>query len=426
MFKKNLLKVAFAFAMFLSLSSSVFAIDIYYKNAIVPTDSAPVIENGSTLVPISSIAKSMGAQVTWNAATKTATIKKDTVTIELVLGSTAVSIDKAGQKSALKLDVPAKSINGRTMVPVRAISEIFGNKVEWDKDTSSVLIDSDKPKSSNSNSAIEKAILNGIKDYSMIFYSIDSVDELTVKIRQGQDLGIMSASMAELKAKVPGNYTAFSLDGESGSVLGFINNANNKIYILNSGVVFSIPDYEVIIPPFDVEPGDDYSAEYDVFIRAIVRKEKIANHDEFKVQGQYDAKTQIYKVDVLEITSQGDKLIANYLVDRKAKTVTNTKTNKVVYGKAQSNNQNTTVEPLTQGNAGQRVMSALQSKKIINQDTTYIVTDVISEKVNNQDGFRVTVRLDGEVRAELVGHYFIDKQGNIMEYDVVSDSYGDI
>ena len=103
----------------------------------------------------------------------------------MVLGTKDVSISKEGQKTQLVLDVAAKSINGRTMVPVRAISEIFGSKVVWDKETSSILIDSTSPKktettspkntdtvSPKDSSNLEKTILSSIKGHRTLYRGI--------------------------------------------------------------------------------------------------------------------------------------------------------------------------------------------------------------------------------------------------------------
>jgi hypothetical protein len=38
------------------------------------------------------------------------------------------------------LDVPAQIVNNRTLVPVRAISEAFGAKVEWNGEIRTVTI----------------------------------------------------------------------------------------------------------------------------------------------------------------------------------------------------------------------------------------------------------------------------------------------
>ena len=42
--------------------------------------------------------------------------------------------------SEIELDSPAQIINSRTMVPLRAISESFGCEVEWDGETKTVII----------------------------------------------------------------------------------------------------------------------------------------------------------------------------------------------------------------------------------------------------------------------------------------------
>ena len=103
MLKQKLLRLS-AFTLFgIAMANSVFAIDIYYKDKLVPTDTSPVIEDGRTLVPISSIAKSMNADVNWDSATKTATIVKDNITIEMVLGTKDVSISKEGKKVSISI-----------------------------------------------------------------------------------------------------------------------------------------------------------------------------------------------------------------------------------------------------------------------------------------------------------------------------------
>ena len=48
-----------------------------------------------------------------------------------------------GIEQEKKLDVPATIVNGRTMVPVRFIAESFGEKVNWNNDTRTVEITSD-------------------------------------------------------------------------------------------------------------------------------------------------------------------------------------------------------------------------------------------------------------------------------------------
>jgi len=101
-------------------------------------DQRPVIVEGRTLVPLRGVLENLGYQVTWNEATRSAVITKYDVDYEVIVTIDSNIIYKGGE--AVEVDVPATIINGRTMVPIRAIAEAFDLKVEWDDDTRSVLI----------------------------------------------------------------------------------------------------------------------------------------------------------------------------------------------------------------------------------------------------------------------------------------------
>lgn len=87
----------------------------------------PAIIDGRVLVPLRAIAESLGATVDWIPSDKLIRIKLYDKVVELVLDSKTAL--KNGQK--INLDVPAKVISGRTLVPVRFISESFSRTVEW-------------------------------------------------------------------------------------------------------------------------------------------------------------------------------------------------------------------------------------------------------------------------------------------------------
>lgn len=99
----------------------------------------PVISDSRTLVPVRFIAESFGADVDWNGDTKTVTVKNGGKEISLVLGSAEITVD--GKKS--ELDVPAQVIEGRTMVPLRAIVEALGKEVFWDNKGLIVMSDAE-------------------------------------------------------------------------------------------------------------------------------------------------------------------------------------------------------------------------------------------------------------------------------------------
>ena len=101
-------------------------------------DQPPVAENGRTLVPLRKIFESLGATVDWNGETGTVVSQKGSTTVMLTLGENVMYVNG----EAYFLDVPAKAINGRTLVPVRAISQAMDCNVDWDGENYEVLITS--------------------------------------------------------------------------------------------------------------------------------------------------------------------------------------------------------------------------------------------------------------------------------------------
>ena len=102
----------------------------------VTFDQPPIIENGRTLVPLRAIFEALGATVEWEQSTQTVTAVKDDITIILKIGDAFLT--KNGERIAL--DVPAKIVGGRTLVPARAVAESFGADVQWDGTTRTVTI----------------------------------------------------------------------------------------------------------------------------------------------------------------------------------------------------------------------------------------------------------------------------------------------
>ena len=111
-------------------------VTVTYNGEMIMFDQKPVIEEGRTLVPLRAIFEKLGAEIDWNGETSTVTATKDGTTISLTINNTTAT--KNGE--AISLDVPAKIINGRTLVPVRFISDCFGVNVEWDGNARRVIL----------------------------------------------------------------------------------------------------------------------------------------------------------------------------------------------------------------------------------------------------------------------------------------------
>ena len=105
-------------------------ITTYLNNEQLNFDILPITENDRTLVPMRAIFEALGAEVEWENETQTATATKEGITVSVTIDSNRML--KNGEE--IELDVPARLVgDSRTLVPLRAISEAFGCRVEWDE-----------------------------------------------------------------------------------------------------------------------------------------------------------------------------------------------------------------------------------------------------------------------------------------------------
>ena len=100
----------------------------------IKPETPAYIENGRTMVPLRFISEALGEKVDWKADTKTVIVGDNKAS--LVIGEKEINAN--GKKIAI--DSPAVIKDSRTFVPLRAISEILGAKVDWESSTRSVKI----------------------------------------------------------------------------------------------------------------------------------------------------------------------------------------------------------------------------------------------------------------------------------------------
>lgn len=118
------------------LTSTAGAVNLYVDMNLIDTDTPPTIVDGRTLVPVRAIFEAIGATVTWDGATSTATGVRGDTTVTIQINNTTAYVNG----EARVLDVPAQLINDRTMVPARFISEAMGCDVTWDGNTSTAAV----------------------------------------------------------------------------------------------------------------------------------------------------------------------------------------------------------------------------------------------------------------------------------------------
>lgn len=96
------------------------------------------IKDGRTMVPLRFLAEQRGAQVLWFAQESKVMIIYNEIFIELWVDQNKNYVRVNGK--FYTVDVPPYTYKGRTVVPVRFISEFLNGKVEWKEDTKTVII----------------------------------------------------------------------------------------------------------------------------------------------------------------------------------------------------------------------------------------------------------------------------------------------
>ncbi len=139
--EEELLQFEDAAALIEQMYADACALDagsIIVKNNIIKLDAPAYIKGSRTLIPVRAI-EDLGAEVSWDEATKTVTVTKDNTVIVITLGDTTVYVDGV----ETQLDVPAELNSGRTYVPLRFLAEALGLDVEWDSESGVIDIDDD-------------------------------------------------------------------------------------------------------------------------------------------------------------------------------------------------------------------------------------------------------------------------------------------
>jgi len=98
----------------------------------------PVIINDRTLVPVRFIAESFGMEVSYDDSTKNVLLSGNGYKVRMTLDKNEYTVNDI----PLKMDVPAQTIQGRTMIPLRAMAEAIGMNVEWDQQNNLIYIGS--------------------------------------------------------------------------------------------------------------------------------------------------------------------------------------------------------------------------------------------------------------------------------------------
>lgn len=97
-----------------------------------------VTMNGYTIIPMKDIFERLGASVSWDGDNEIVTAQKEEINVQLKIGSPVAQINGV----SYLLPVKAQIFEGRTMVPLRFVSQALGCHIGWDGDTFTAYVDS--------------------------------------------------------------------------------------------------------------------------------------------------------------------------------------------------------------------------------------------------------------------------------------------
>lgn len=122
--------------------------------AVVFDDVKPQIMDGRTLVPFRRVGEAMNAAVAWRAADRTVHYIRNGISVMMTIDKADMEVREYETEGKFvyttdavvspidpeQPSVIARTINDRTMVPIRAAAEALGATVGWDGATSTVII----------------------------------------------------------------------------------------------------------------------------------------------------------------------------------------------------------------------------------------------------------------------------------------------
>jgi len=106
-----------------------------------PLDTAPIVKDGRTILPIRAMVEALGGTVDWDATEKKVRINLKETTIELWIDNPKAKVNGVEKWiDDSNHDVKPLIINNRIMIPLMFVSENLGCSVDWDAATKTITI----------------------------------------------------------------------------------------------------------------------------------------------------------------------------------------------------------------------------------------------------------------------------------------------
>ncbi|MNC59544.1 hypothetical protein D3C75_1093600 [compost metagenome] len=101
-------------------------------------DVAPIVKDASTYVPIKVVLDAFGGSAAWDKNTKKIMVLRGAKALDLTVNKKEFVLNGKRQTA----EVAPLILQGRTLVPLRLVSEQLGLTVKWEQKTKTVTIES--------------------------------------------------------------------------------------------------------------------------------------------------------------------------------------------------------------------------------------------------------------------------------------------
>lgn len=244
--KKKIISIAAVVAITATIGSGcVLAksndITVTYDGENISFDVQPEIIDDRVMVPMRTIFETFGAKVKWDSDTQTITAKKKSKTIQMTIGSN----DMTKNDETYSSDVAPIIEDGRTLVPIRAISDMLGLDVEWNEKNNTVTITT--PQDDEDNSWKDNT---GTIDLDNVEVTGDgiSVSDNVITISKGGDFEVTGTLddgqiVIDTEEKVKLRLSGMSLTNKNGSSI-YVKNADKAYITLTDNTENTLTDGE--------------------------------------------------------------------------------------------------------------------------------------------------------------------------------------
>lgn len=149
-------------------------------------DVKPFIKDGSTLVPFRAIAEALKADVQWDEVNRAVIMQKGDKKVVIPIDKNYIEVN--GEQE--QIDVPATIQGGRTLVPLRVVSEALDTNVTWDSDTQVITVNDNTTDPSNNINASQLTDA-GIGNADQIIPT-DSEQQIVDEVNQTNDANVQN------------------------------------------------------------------------------------------------------------------------------------------------------------------------------------------------------------------------------------------